>query len=146
MISMIYHRVSMLSVGKDFPYQFGARPAGDFFLGKIRRLYLPYAFFSVLSWLFYLAVLALEGKNGQFARQVPRIASLVTGTARNGGNERIRVIGHLNHLGANSLIILGTHKPLLHLVRKAASPSPTEAPSPISSPRAPSPSCPSWAR
>ncbi|MGE5598368.1 MAG: acyltransferase family protein [Bacteroidota bacterium] len=65
------------------------RPAGEFFPGKVRRLYLPYALFTVLSWLFYLAVLALEGKNEQFARQVPRILSLVTGTARNGGNDSI---------------------------------------------------------
>ncbi|NLG83320.1 MAG: acyltransferase family protein [Firmicutes bacterium] len=70
-------------------FLFHERPAGEFFLRKIKGLYVPYAFFTVLSWLFYLAVLALEGKSGQLARQVPRIVSLVTGTARNGGNDSI---------------------------------------------------------
>ncbi len=65
------------------------KPLKEFLLGRIFRLYLPYALFTVVSWLFYLAMLGLQGRGDLIGDHLPKIISLFTGTGRNGGNDPI---------------------------------------------------------
>jgi acyltransferase len=65
------------------------KPLREFLIAKIHRLYLPYALFTVVSWLFYMAVLGLQGRGDLIGDHLPKIISLFTGTGRNGGNDPI---------------------------------------------------------
>ncbi|HEX7713937.1 MAG TPA: acyltransferase family protein [Bacillota bacterium] len=65
------------------------KPIQEFFIGKIKRLLIPYALVTVLSWLFYLVVIIIQGNSEQLTIHLPKIASLFTGSARNGGNDPI---------------------------------------------------------
>lgn len=65
------------------------KPGKEFFLGRLNRLFIPYAVFSFLSWLFYLGIILCFGKTGQLRTHLPKIISVFTGTAINGGNDSI---------------------------------------------------------
>ena len=65
------------------------KPLKPYLLGRLNRLYVPYAAFSILSWLFYLVVLILRDRWEQVPAQLGRIYSVLTGLARNGGNDPI---------------------------------------------------------
>lgn len=65
------------------------KPARQFIIGKINTVYIPYAIFTVLSWLFYLLrKLSLDDYSG-LAKHFYKLTSLITGTADNGGNNPI---------------------------------------------------------
>jgi acyltransferase len=65
------------------------KPWKDFFLGKLNRLYIPYAIFSFLSWLFYLGLIICQEKPAQLQNHLPKIMSVLNGIANNGGNDSI---------------------------------------------------------
>lgn len=65
------------------------KPMRQFIIGKINTLYIPYAIFTVLSWLFYLMrQLARQSYSG-FGEHFFKLSSLITGNADNGGNNPI---------------------------------------------------------
>ncbi|MGE5581939.1 MAG: acyltransferase family protein, partial [Bacillota bacterium] len=65
------------------------KPWKEFIVGKVNRLYLPYAIFTVLSWVFYLIMLEVQGRRDLMDEHFLKIISLVTGTGLNGGNDPI---------------------------------------------------------
>lgn len=70
-------------------YLYRNKPFREFLLGKFKRLLVPYALVTILSWLFYLVVIVIQGNSEQLTQHLPKIASLFTGSARNGGNDSI---------------------------------------------------------
>jgi len=65
------------------------KPILQFIIRKINTVYIPYAIFTVLSWLFYLMrQLARQSYNG-LGEHFFKLSSLITGTADNGGNNPI---------------------------------------------------------
>ncbi len=65
------------------------RPLPAFLGAKIRSLYIPYFIFSGLSWLFYLAQYLVDRRFENIASHLPKLQSLLTGSADNGGNNPI---------------------------------------------------------
>lgn len=65
------------------------KPFRQFFISKVNKLYIPYALFTVLSWLFYLIRYMLYGKYSEISEHFVKLTSIITGTADNGGNNPI---------------------------------------------------------
>lgn len=65
------------------------KPPAEYFSGRFRRLLLPYMGLSAISWVFYLAILILRGKNTLIEAHTGKWISIVDGSARNGGNDSI---------------------------------------------------------
>jgi len=70
-------------------YVHQTRPFKEFLFKKINSLYIPYFVFSLFSWIFYLVRILLFQKKVLLSIHLPKIASLFTGTADNGGNNPI---------------------------------------------------------
>jgi fucose 4-O-acetylase-like acetyltransferase len=62
------------------------KPLREFVLSKINSLYIPYLVFSFISWVFYLVRLYCHGRFNEISIHLPKIYSLINGTANNGGN------------------------------------------------------------
>lgn len=87
-------------------FLFKEKPFSEFIMAKIKRLYLPYVVFCLVSWLFYLLVPLLLHKPlppGHGAK----IISVLSGTAANGGNDPI---WFLPCLMVVSLLFLGIRR------------------------------------
>lgn len=65
------------------------KPFRDFLRSKINALYVPYVTFSLFSWLFYLVQHVTHGNAVEVSNHLPKIRSVFTGTADNGGNNPI---------------------------------------------------------
>ncbi len=65
------------------------KPLGKFIFAKINALYIPYALFTVLSWLFYLLRYWVYGNYREIFAHLSKLLSLFTGLADNGGNNPI---------------------------------------------------------
>ena len=75
----------------------------------------PYAVFSVLSWLFYLTILILRHRHHLVLAHLGKIASVLTGTAMNGGNDSIWFLPCLMVVGILFLFITRLRRPWLSL-------------------------------
>ncbi len=65
------------------------KPIGKFIIAKINTLYIPYALFTILSWLFYLVRYWVSGRYSEVSAHCYKLLSLFTGMADNGGNNPI---------------------------------------------------------
>ncbi|TCL60298.1 fucose 4-O-acetylase-like acetyltransferase [Hydrogenispora ethanolica] len=65
------------------------KPFRQFVLSKINALYIPYLTFSALSWMFYLVQMLLDRRLESVSTHLPKLQSLLTGSADNGGNNPI---------------------------------------------------------
>lgn len=65
------------------------KPFRSFVFSKINTLYVPYIAFSLFSWLFYLIRHILSHRSEVVSSHLPKLQSVVTGTADNGGNNPI---------------------------------------------------------
>jgi len=65
------------------------KPLGRFVAGKLNTLYVPYAVFTLGSWVFYLARRLPRHRQDVLGDHFWKLTSLITGTADNGGNNPI---------------------------------------------------------
>jgi fucose 4-O-acetylase-like acetyltransferase len=67
-------------------YVFRRKPFGQLFLDKFNRLYVPFAFFFLCSWAFFLVPLLIKGNSAATSAHVSLLGNLLIGDERNGGN------------------------------------------------------------
>jgi acyltransferase len=67
-------------------YVFKKKPVGEVFIDKLNRLYIPFAFFFICSWLFFLMPLLLKGNPVTIQEHLLLIKNVFIGDERNGGN------------------------------------------------------------
>ncbi|MGE5529660.1 MAG: acyltransferase family protein [Patescibacteria group bacterium] len=96
------------------------RPLGGFVVHKLNRLYVPYAVFSLLSWLFYLGDLLLRHEQNLAAGHLVKLVSVISGTARNGGNDSIWFLPCLLVVGVLHLALARLGRPRFILPAAAA--------------------------
>lgn len=65
------------------------KPFGQFVVRKLNTLYIPYAVFTLGSWLFYLVRHLIHQQQEVLPDHFWKLTSLITGTANNGGNNPI---------------------------------------------------------
>jgi fucose 4-O-acetylase-like acetyltransferase len=67
-------------------YVFRKKPVGEVFIDKLNRLYIPFAFFFIGSWLFFLIPLLMKGNAVSIQEHLFLIKNVFIGDERNGGN------------------------------------------------------------
>lgn len=88
------------------------KPPHKFIIGKINTLYIPYAVFTLFSWVFYLILLLAQKNYDALNAHFIKISSLVTGTANNGGNNPIWFLTCLFVVSNAFLLISRINNPL----------------------------------
>ena len=67
-------------------YVFRRKPFGQLLIDKINRLYIPFAFFFLCSWAFFLIPLLMKQNLPATMEHVSLLVNLLIGDERNGGN------------------------------------------------------------